>query len=800
MKDTVKVEEPPVTLFKFRYIFYIIAALFILLALFSHNRNDFAVLQGGIDSPVSNWIGDVGAYLSCFMLYMFGLAAYPIVLILVACSLRGLLPLPTSRRGYSGALFLLILGITILFAIAPQGFVDQTELLGIGRRDVPHSALSGGTIGQILAAPESGGYSAGLIRKLIGTVGVTIAAAIFVLAGFILIWLADWQPAIRWMINLNSYPESELPNLPPPPDKNADKKDVPGQALLELRQKSEEVKKKEPEPVKPAAIPEPPREIKPEPPKAILPPTPPAHVKKTEPGAYILPLVTMLTKSENSVSESKESLEHNRQILERTMESFGVDGNVSGIVPGPRVTRFEISLAPGVKVEKVSNLNSNFAMELKAESIRIQAPVPGKNVVGVEVPNSTSEAIFLRSIMETDHWTHSKAEIPVVLGKDVGGKPIVLDLARAPHLLIAGSTGSGKSVCMNALIMSLLFKFSPEDMRLILVDPKFVEMAAYYCLPHLITPVVNDAQKVPLALRWAVNEMEKRYRILAKAKTKNLAGFNSRNMSEVEELDDAGRPLPEKLPILVIIIDELADIMMSDARKDVETSVARIAQKGRAAGIHIVIATQRPGVNIITGTIKANLPTRIAFRVGSQIDSRVILDQNGAEKLLGKGDMLFIPPGSSNLERIQGAMVDDKDIVKVVEFVSSQSEQTFDQKVVAEPEEAAAGAAVFPNDDEDFNDNDGDNDDTQGDIGNSPLVHKYLRSGDNDLMRKALELVLLERKASTSYIQRRLSIGYNRAAEIMDELESRGLVSPPLPGGSKREILVFDEVENPGIK
>jgi S-DNA-T family DNA segregation ATPase FtsK/SpoIIIE len=325
-------------------------------------------------------------------------------------------------------------------------------------------------------------------------------------------------------------------------------------------------------------------------------------------------------------------------------------------------------------------------------------------------------------------------------------------------------------------------------------------MAAYYCLPHLITPVVNDAQKVPLALRWAVNEMEKRYRILAKAKTKNLAGFNSRNMSEVEELDDAGRPLPEKLPILVIIIDELADIMMSDARKDVETSVARIAQKGRAAGIHIVIATQRPGVNIITGTIKANLPTRIAFKVGSQTDSRVILDQNGAEKLLGKGDMLFIPPGSSNLERIQGAMVDDKDIVKVVEFVSSQSEQTFDQKVVAEPEEAAAGAAVFPNDDEDFNDNDGDNDDTQGDIGNSPLVHKYLRSGDSDLMRKALELVLLERKASTSYIQRRLSIGYNRAAEIMDELESRGLVSPPLPGGSKREILVFDEVENPGIK
>ncbi len=393
---------------------------------------------------------------------------------------------------------------------------------------------------------------------------------------------------------------------------------------------------------------------------------------------YSRPSVFMLKIGTEHITESSASIELKKNIIQQTMESFGVDGRVTGSITGPRVTRFEVSLSPGVKVEKMSGLNNNFAIELAAESIRILAPIPGRNVVGVEVPNSVAEKVYLRSIMLTEQWSLTQAEIPIVLGKDVSGKPVVMDLAKAPHLLIAGSrgSGSGKSVFMNTLIMSLLFKFSPEELRLILIDPTVIKMAIYDKLPHLLTPVINDIEKVSPALSWAVNEMEKRYRILAKVRTRNLSGFNSRSIPEIPELDDAGMPIPAKMPNLIIIIDELADIMMTDVKDDVETNIARIAQKGRAAGIHIVIATQRPSVNIITGFIKANMPTRIAFKVSSSVDSRVILDQAGAEKLLGSGDMLFSPPGSSNLERIQGAMIDDRDIEKAIEFISAQTKTT----------------------------------------------------------------------------------------------------------------------------
>ncbi|MDD5600036.1 MAG: FtsK/SpoIIIE domain-containing protein, partial [Victivallaceae bacterium] len=339
----------------------------------------------------------------------------------------------------------------------------------------------------------------------------------------------------------------------------------------------------------------------------------------------------------------------------------------------------------------------------------------------------------------------------------------------------------------NAMIMSLLFKFSPDDLRLIMVDPKVVEMEIYSTLPHLITPVVNDPQKVPIALRWAVNEMEKRYRTLARAKVKNLAGFNSRPLSREPVFDEDGKPVPDKMPLLLVIIDELADIMMTDSKSEVETSIARIAQKGRAAGVHIVIATQRPSTNIITGVIKANLPTRIAFRVGSIVDSRVILDQKGAETLLGRGDMLFIPPGSAVLDRIQGAWVDDTDIAKIVDFVSGQAEQEFNNRIVSgEVEEEA--------------EENGEDDIPEASIDDvpdvAPIIKKYLLPGDDELLVKALEVVLLEQKASTSYLQRRLKIGYNRAAELIDILEERNIVGPPGPGGSKRDILVFDEIDN----
>jgi S-DNA-T family DNA segregation ATPase FtsK/SpoIIIE len=378
---------------------------------------------------------------------------------------------------------------------------------------------------------------------------------------------------------------------------------------------------------------------------------------------------------------------------------------------------------------------------------------------------------------------------------------MVLDLAKAPHLLIAGATGSGKSVCMNSLIMSLLMKFSPEDLSLILVDPKVVEMADYQTLPHLITPVIHDSKKVPLALRWACMEMDKRYLWLAKTGVKKLKDFNNRRLPETPMLDDDGLPIPDKLPVLIVIIDELADLMVTDAKSDIETSISRIAAKGRAAGVHIVVATQRPSRDVITGTIKSNLPTRIAFRVVSVVDSRVILDQKGAESLLGMGDMLLLAPNSAEIDRIQGSLVADDDIKEVVKFVSNQREQNFDDQVIA-----------VPSSDDDDDDDEPPRKGGKGSAGDwteedadrfidsgfelDPMVSRYLQPGDDDLMRKALEIILLEKKASTSYIQRRLGIGYNKAAQIIDTMEQRGIVGPPSGSGAKRDILVFDDIIN----
>jgi S-DNA-T family DNA segregation ATPase FtsK/SpoIIIE len=374
-------------------------------------------------------------------------------------------------------------------------------------------------------------------------------------------------------------------------------------------------------------------------------------------------------------------------------------------------------------------------------------------------------------MMEAENWQKSRADIPVILGKDVSGKVQVTDLAKSPHLLIAGSTGSGKSVCINMLIISLLYRFSPKDLRLIMVDPKVVEFEVYKNLPHLITPIVNDPKKVPAALKWAINEMERRYKLLGKVGVRNLESFNTRKPVEEPIKDHDGNIIPDKLPYIVILIDELADIMMI-AKADVETSIARIAQKARAVGIHMVLATQTPRKDIITGVIKANLPSRIAFRVGSIVDSRVILDKKGAEALLGQGDMLFLPPGSAELDRIQGAWVSDEEIKAVVNFVADQAEQEFFDGVISEEDEEQGEAEGISS-------------------SASSAAAKYLKPDDDDNMKRALEIILTEKKASTSYIQRRLKIGYNRAADIIDQLEERGIIgAQPSTGGANREILV----------
>ncbi len=846
------------TQFKFRYVLIAILLLLFILSIASHNPADLAVIEGGSAEPIRNLIGPLGAKISRILFYLFGLAIYPITLFLLICLGRNFIPVPTNRRGYIGALAAVIAGITLLMAMWPQDMLQWTDRLGIGHIGAPELALSGGILGAQFAAPAYGDYlPAGLIRRHIGTVGTLIVALTFLLSGMVFVFIADWKNILLSNLDFklsvkkkNKYVpdyddeddyEEPRPQKQPPapyrPDPLPEPEMKPVQNLPEIDEEDDGLPpfdvEEEPKQNYAAEQKSPPgsfSNFEGEPPempgrKHSANPLPQpritnamngtaghsaasAHLAQQTAGMsqspnYVLPPISLFDKAKDDKTEDRAHLSRTQEILQATLDSFGIDGRVSDIIIGPRITRFEITLEPGVKVEKVSSITNNIAMEMQAESVRVLAPIPGKNAVGIEVPNKVSTNVYIRSLLEGEEWQRGKAgasNIPIILGRDVAGKAVIANLAKAPHLLIAGSTGSGKSVCMNTLIMSLLSKFSPFDLRLILVDPKFVELAMYRPLPHLITPVVNDPKLVPLALRWGVNEMERRYQILAAVKAKNLEGFNSRPVKEEPDLDDHGNVIPQKLPLLVIIIDELADIMMTEAKGDVETSICRIAQKGRAAGIHLVIATQTPRKDIITGVIKANLPTKIAFRVGSGIDSRVILDTVGAEKLLGKGDMLFLAPGGEGMERVQGTMVADHEIQKVVDFVSAQVEQKFDSQVVAEPEisegdddgKRKGKNRYRPEFGED--DYDSDEEETYSSEAINSVAAKYLKPGDSDLMRKALEIIINEKKASTSYLQRRLVIGYNRAAELMDQLEQRGIISAPLPGGQKRDILILDEL------
>ena len=404
-----------------------------------------------------------------------------------------------------------------------------------------------------------------------------------------------------------------------------------------------------------------------------------AKTSKSFSKEYQLPIPMLLDRHDEEIKhEDKTYLQSATDKLEETLISFHVGGIISDITVGPRVTRFEISLDAGVKVEKITKIRDNIALALGTQSIRFQVPIPGKNAVGIEVPNKNPNTVYLRQLLESNTWNRTKAAIPILLGRDIDGKVAMFDLAKAPHLLIARTTDTEKAMYWDTLLMSLLFRFSPDDLKLIMIDTKVVELELYRSIPHLITPVINNPAKVPLVLRWCVDEMERRYTVLKKVKARTLAAFNARPSDPQPVLDDCGNVIPPKLPILVVIINELADLMKTDAKNDVEQSICRIAQMGRAAGIHLVIATQSPRKEVVTGLIKANIQTKIVFRVGSENDSRVILDCKGAEKLLGDGDMLFNPPGGVNLKRIRGAYVSDAEIAKVIDEVAAQrTPQTF---------------------------------------------------------------------------------------------------------------------------
>lgn len=458
-----------------------------------------------------------------------------------------------------------------------------------------------------------------------------------------------------------------------------------------------------------------------------------------------LDFLAQAPKKRKGVSESE--IDSKIADLLEKLRKFKIDGDVIRTYSGPVVTTFEFKPAPNVAVRKILNLQDDLAMALRAQTIRIQAPIPGKDVVGIEIPNSDIETIYLREVLESEIFSTAKSELTIALGKDIVGAPFVTDLKKLPHLLIAGTTGSGKSVGINAMLLSLLYRNSPQTLRLIMIDPKMLEFSMYEGIPHLLTPVITEAKKAVNVLENLVSEMECRYKLMAASKTKNIESYNAKMKEQGEA----------SLPFIVVIIDELADLMMTSG-KDVEFSIARLAQMARASGIHLIVATQRPSVDVVTGLIKANLPSRISYRVGQKIDSKVILDQLGAESLLGRGDMLFTPPGSPGLVRLHAPFASEAEIETIVEFLKEQGEALYDESFLSEGKDTSVG------------------------LGGSA-------SGEVDeLFEQAKEVILSERKTSISYLQRRLTIGYNRAANIIEQLQNAGFLSEPNAKG-QREIL-----------
>jgi S-DNA-T family DNA segregation ATPase FtsK/SpoIIIE len=504
----------------------------------------------------------------------------------------------------------------------------------------------------------------------------------------------------------------------------------------------------------------------------------------------VLPSLDLLTaaRSNGRPQVSAESLQNNSAALEGVLGDFGVRGEIINARPGPVVTLYELEPAPGIKSSRVIALADDIARSMSALSARV-AVVPGRNAIGIELPNPHREKVMLRELLAADASDSSTAKLPLCLGKTIGGEPVIVDLARMPHLLIAGTTGSGKSVAVNGMITSVLYNASPEDVRFIMVDPKMLELSVYDNIPHLLTPVVTDPKKAVVALKWAVREMEERYKKMSKLGVRNIDGYNARIAEAVSKGEALTRTVHtgydkesgdaiyeeealdlEPLPYVVVIVDEMADLMMV-AGKDIEGAVQRLAQMARAAGLHVILATQRPSVDVITGTIKANFPTRISFQVTSKIDSRTILGEQGAEQLLGQGDMLYMQ-GGGRISRVHGPFVSDDEVEKVVRHLKSQGQPQYLEAVTTpdEPELDEDGNPVF---------------DATG-MG---------QAGDpTDLYQQAVQIVLRDRKASTSYIQRRLQIGYNRAASLMERMEQEGVVGQPNHAG-KREILIGGENE-----
>jgi S-DNA-T family DNA segregation ATPase FtsK/SpoIIIE len=689
-------------------------AVFLLLCLVSYGRPLLGA-SPALQSPSANWCGALGYYIAHYLFSFFGLTAVLPVLILGYTSVASLVPgsilnsMPFVVAGISGIL------------LSSSGLLATTE-----RLIFPPDLLS------------PGGYLGGLVWRLFGLVLGSAGSILLLL--FILICslmaAVRFSPfgTVKWFWRTGSALGGKLPkaipaapariragdrepavSVPPAPVAAKGSRVPAVHEPLQIEGTSEREGEKE----------------------FVLRPPPG--------GTYQLPPLTLLDRhDQQDIGVDKEHYYRISEILKAKLEDFGVQGEVTGISPGPVVTTYEYAPAPGVKINKIVSLADDLAMALRTDRVRIVGSIPGKAALGIEIPNPKRKTVYLREILMTEQYRDARSRLTLALGLDVVGRPVVADITRMPHLLIAGATGSGKSVAINSFIASILFKATPDEVRLLMIDPKRIELSAYEDIPHLLHPVVVEPKMASRALLWAVREMERRYRLLEEKRVKSFDSYNE----HAEE---------DKLPYIVIIVDELADLMMV-ASKDVEGSIARLAQMARAAGMHIVLATQRPSVDVLTGLIKANFPTRISFKVASKVDSRTILDQGGADHLLGDGDMLFLPPGAAKLQRIHGAFISEAETERLIEFVRGQGKADYDQSVLQVVEEEPA-------------DNGG---------GSGDYDEKY---------DEAVAVVTETGQASISMVQRRLRVGYNRAARMIEMMEKEGIVSAS-DGSRPREVLV----------
>ncbi len=797
--------------------------ILLLLALFSFDPRDLSFYSQPPQNPKANLVGPAGAYLGGILFLLFGLGSYLFPVVFIA---GGLLLFFAKEVRYSQKFIflgiLLVTGACLLQLAAPVFGPSLANPLCSGAQGLdgaPSAAgkMPGGYIGYFLndkfLAPILGQVGAVLVFGLSYLVVLVLLfefrpaelARAFGEAGRALVdqyldyKIRQAQPTERLHLeqkkieiaqkrlrraiakeNPPSPSPTPAPTPTPLPNRPAPKiVDTTLTPYPSTPAKSSPSKTEKPSSTSPTPTPEKSTSPAPSKPKSTPKPAPaPASTRPTY-DSYKLPSVELLQKPERDIrpTYTEDELKANQLRIIETLSHFDIEVSPGDITRGSTITRYELYPAPGIRVERICNLERDLARTMKAERINILAPVPGRDTVAIEVANASKIKVLLRDLIESPEWTSSTCHLPISLGKDVYGATLVDDLADLPHLLIAGTTGSGKSVCINTLLLSLLYRFSPDDLRLILIDPKVVELQVYNRLPHLVVPVVTEPKKVLLALRWVINEMEKRYRYMAKATVRNIVSFNTRTLvpKRIEALDLAPRlengdepetassltsneeVLPDRLPYIVVIIDELANLMQV-APAEVENAIALLSAKARAAGIHLVIATQTPRAAVITGVIKTNVPARIAFQVPSGVDSRVILDESGAENLLGKGDLLYLRPGASKLIRAQGAFVTEEEVSRVIDFIAEQSKPFYEQEIHAKLTKPSGG--------------------------DSDLSEK-----DEDLLSRSLEVVKLEKKASTSLLQRRLGVGYGRAAWVIDQFEARGMIGPK-DGAKDREILV----------